>query len=173
MSDRPQSGTRPKVRHHWSRDGGGRDRIQRLYGKYLLADSNRKALVYQKKYLLLLLGGFWDCEQTTVALIANMGVYPSPEDLQRGTRPRRPVTAFRSAARVVVAVTSRFLSVYCSCRMRYLVRKWKRTTRVGSPVMGAQSTSNKSIPQSDQVDCKTTSDCKKTRLFIYRLRTSL
>eukprot|EP00105_Crassostrea_gigas_P003634 XP_011416551.1 PREDICTED: A-kinase anchor protein 9-like [Crassostrea gigas] len=33
-----------------------RDRIQRLYGKYLGADSYRKALVYQKKYLLLLLG---------------------------------------------------------------------------------------------------------------------
>ncbi|XP_052683301.1 A-kinase anchor protein 9-like isoform X11 [Crassostrea angulata] len=84
---------------------GDRDRIQRLYGKYLRADSYRKALVYQKKYLLLLLGGFQDCEQTTLALIARMGVYPSPEDLQRGTRPRRPVTAFRSAARVVVAVT--------------------------------------------------------------------
>eukprot|EP00105_Crassostrea_gigas_P007518 XP_011421793.1 PREDICTED: uncharacterized protein LOC105324428 [Crassostrea gigas] len=55
-----------------------------------------------------------------------MGATLSPEDLQRGTRPRRPVTAFRSAARVVVAVT----------RMRYLVRKWKRATRVGSPVMG-------------------------------------
>uniref|UniRef100_A0A8W8M5T7 Pericentrin/AKAP-450 centrosomal targeting domain-containing protein n=1 Tax=Magallana gigas TaxID=29159 RepID=A0A8W8M5T7_MAGGI len=79
--------------------------IQCLYGKYLRADSYRKALVYQKKYLLLLLGGFQDCEQTTLALIARMGVYPSPEDLQRGTRPRRPVTAFRSAARAVVAVT--------------------------------------------------------------------
>uniref|UniRef100_A0A8W8M5Y5 Pericentrin/AKAP-450 centrosomal targeting domain-containing protein n=1 Tax=Magallana gigas TaxID=29159 RepID=A0A8W8M5Y5_MAGGI len=89
-------------------------------------DSYRKALVYQKKYLLLLLGGFQDCEQTTLALIARMGVYPSPEDLQRGTRPRRPVTSFRSAARVVVAIT----------RMRYLVRKWKRATRVGSPLMG-------------------------------------
>uniref|UniRef100_A0A8W8M5S9 Pericentrin/AKAP-450 centrosomal targeting domain-containing protein n=1 Tax=Magallana gigas TaxID=29159 RepID=A0A8W8M5S9_MAGGI len=64
-----------------------RDRIQRLYGKYLRADSYRKALVYQKKYLLLLLGGFQVCEQTTLALISRMGVYPFPEDLQRGTRP--------------------------------------------------------------------------------------
>ncbi|XP_056007537.1 A-kinase anchor protein 9-like [Ostrea edulis] len=103
-----------------------RDRIQRLYGKYLRADSYRKALVYQKKYLLLLLGGFQDCEQTTLALIARMGVYPSPEDLRRTARHRRPYTVFRSAARVMVAVS----------RMRYLVRKWKRATRVGSPVMG-------------------------------------
>uniref|UniRef100_A0A8W8MAD3 Pericentrin/AKAP-450 centrosomal targeting domain-containing protein n=1 Tax=Magallana gigas TaxID=29159 RepID=A0A8W8MAD3_MAGGI len=101
-----------------------RDRIQRLYGKYLPADSYRKALVYQKKYLLLLLGGFQDCEQTTLALISRMGVYPFPEDLQRGTRTRRLVTTCRSAARVVVAIT----------KMRYLVRK--RATRVGSPVMG-------------------------------------
>uniref|UniRef100_A0A8W8M4U8 Pericentrin/AKAP-450 centrosomal targeting domain-containing protein n=1 Tax=Magallana gigas TaxID=29159 RepID=A0A8W8M4U8_MAGGI len=105
---------------------GDRERIQRLYGKYLRADSYRKALVYQKKYLLLLLGGFQVCEQTTLALIARMGVYPSPEDLQQGIRPRRLVTTSRNAATVVVAVS----------RMRYLVRKWNRTTRVGFPVMG-------------------------------------
>uniref|UniRef100_A0A8W8M7F5 Pericentrin/AKAP-450 centrosomal targeting domain-containing protein n=1 Tax=Magallana gigas TaxID=29159 RepID=A0A8W8M7F5_MAGGI len=76
---------------------GDRERIQHLYGNYLWADNYRKALVYQKKYLVLLLGGFQDCEQTTLALIARMGVYPSPEDLQRGTRLRRQVAALRSA----------------------------------------------------------------------------
>ena len=35
-----------------------KEKMQRLYGKYLRAESFRKALVYQKKYLLLLLGGF-------------------------------------------------------------------------------------------------------------------
>ena len=79
--------------------------IQRLYGKYLRADSYRKALIYQKKYLLLLLGGFQDCEETTLALIARMGAYPSPEDMQRKTKYSRAFTLFRSAARVVVAVT--------------------------------------------------------------------
>ncbi|XP_052681698.1 A-kinase anchor protein 9-like [Crassostrea angulata] len=64
------------------RQRGAKQQIQRLYGKYLRADSYRKALVYQKKYLLLLLGGFQDCEQTTLALIARSGVYTSPEDLQ-------------------------------------------------------------------------------------------
>ena len=51
--------------------------MQKLYGKYLRAESFRKALVYQKKYLLLLLGGFQDCEEQTLALIARMGVYPA------------------------------------------------------------------------------------------------
>uniref|UniRef100_A0A8W8M7I6 Pericentrin/AKAP-450 centrosomal targeting domain-containing protein n=1 Tax=Magallana gigas TaxID=29159 RepID=A0A8W8M7I6_MAGGI len=82
---------------------GDRDRIQCLYGKYLQADSYRKALVYHKKYLLLLLGD--SRTVSSLALIARLEVYPSPEDLQQGIRPRRPVTAFRSAARVVVAVT--------------------------------------------------------------------
>ncbi|XP_065929656.1 pericentrin isoform X2 [Magallana gigas] len=81
------------------RQRGAEQQIQRLYGKYLWADSYRKALVYQKKYMLLLLGGFQDCEQTTLALNTRMGVDPFPEDLQRRARLRQPVTTFRSAVR--------------------------------------------------------------------------
>nr|XP_034310242.1 pericentrin-like isoform X1 [Crassostrea gigas] len=81
------------------RKRGAEQQIQRLYGKYLWADSYRKALVYQKRYMLLLLGGFQDCEQTTLALNTRMSVYPFPEDLQRGARLRQPVTTFRSAVR--------------------------------------------------------------------------
>ncbi|XP_033761450.1 A-kinase anchor protein 9-like [Pecten maximus] len=103
-----------------------REKIQRLYGKYLRAESFRKALVYQKKYLLLLLGGFQDCEETTLAMLAQMGAYPSPEDVGQHQYRRRPYHTFRSAARVIVAIT----------RMKYLVKKWRRATRVGSPVVG-------------------------------------
>ncbi|GCB67009.1 hypothetical protein scyTo_0015071, partial [Scyliorhinus torazame] len=78
-------------------------KLQRLYGKYLRAESFRKALVYQKKYLLLLLGGFQECEQATLCLIARMGVYPSPTDLHMPIR--RPLTKFRSAIRVVIAIS--------------------------------------------------------------------
>ncbi|XP_071157946.1 A-kinase anchor protein 9-like isoform X3 [Mytilus edulis] len=102
-----------------------KDKMQRLYGKYLRTESYRKALIYQKKYLLLLLGGFQDCEQTTLALIARMGAFPSPQDMQPRTSHSRLYTIFRSAARVVVAVS----------RMKFLVNKWKRATRVGSPVV--------------------------------------
>uniref|UniRef100_A0A3B3ZBW4 ELK domain-containing protein n=1 Tax=Periophthalmus magnuspinnatus TaxID=409849 RepID=A0A3B3ZBW4_9GOBI len=52
--------------------------LQRLYERYLRAESFRKALVYQKRYLLLLIGGFQQCEQATLCLIATMGVRPSP-----------------------------------------------------------------------------------------------
>ena len=78
--------------------------VLRLYGKYLRAESFRKALTYQKKYLLLLLGGFQDCEQATLALIAKMGAFPSPDDVQRRSRHSRGFMRFRSAVRVVIAV---------------------------------------------------------------------
>ncbi|MBN3318927.1 AKAP9 protein, partial [Atractosteus spatula] len=95
-------------------------KLQRLYGKYLRAESFRKALVYQKKYLLLLLGGFQDCEQATLSLIARMDVYPSPGDLQEATR-SQPISRFRSAVRVVIAIS----------RLRFLVKKWQKATRKG------------------------------------------
>ncbi|XP_038642500.1 pericentrin isoform X2 [Scyliorhinus canicula] len=94
-------------------------KMQRLYGKYLRAESFRKALVYQKKYLLLLLGGFQECEQATLCLIARMGVYPSPTDLHMPIR--RPLTRFRSAIRVVIAIS----------RLKFLVKKWQKATRKG------------------------------------------
>lgn len=74
--------------------------VQRLYEKYLRAESYRKSLVYQKRYLLLLLGGFQDCEQATLALIARMGAQPSPV-----AQSSRPISRFRSAVRALIAIS--------------------------------------------------------------------
>ncbi|XP_023208004.1 A-kinase anchor protein 9-like isoform X1 [Xiphophorus maculatus] len=90
-------------------------RLQRYYERYLRAESFRKALVYQKRYLILLLGGFQDCEQATLSLIARMGVRPSSPL----TYKRRPIRRFRAVVRVVIAVS----------RMRFLTRKWQRAVR--------------------------------------------
>ncbi|KFQ25554.1 Pericentrin, partial [Merops nubicus] len=94
-------------------------KLQRLYRKYLRAESYRKALVYQKKYLLLLLGGFQECEQATLSLIARMGVYPCPADLQLSASRSRPFTKFRCAVRAIVAVS----------RLKFLVKKWNKVGR--------------------------------------------
>ncbi|XP_010181013.1 PREDICTED: pericentrin, partial [Mesitornis unicolor] len=94
-------------------------KLQRLYRKYLRAESFRKALVYQKKYLLLLLGGFQDCEQATLSLIARMGIYPSPADLQLSGSRSRPFTKFRCAVRAIIAVS----------RLKFLVKKWNKVSR--------------------------------------------
>ncbi|XP_071603047.1 pericentrin isoform X15 [Heliangelus exortis] len=94
-------------------------KLQRLYRKYLRAESFRKALVYQKKYLLLLLGGFQDCEQATLSLIARMGIYPSPADLRLSGSRSRPFTKFRCAVRAIIAVS----------RLKFLVKKWNKVSR--------------------------------------------
>ncbi|NXH10480.1 PCNT protein, partial [Bucco capensis] len=93
--------------------------LQRLYRKYLRAESFRKALVYQKKYLLLILGGYQDCEQATLSLIARMGIYPSPADLQLSGSHSRPLTKFRCAVRAIIAVS----------RLKFLVKKWNKVSR--------------------------------------------
>ncbi|XP_051804402.1 pericentrin isoform X2 [Acanthochromis polyacanthus] len=90
-------------------------KVQRLYERYLRAESFRKALVYQKRYLLLLIGGFQDCEQATLCLIARMGARPSPPLSSQ----RRPFGRFRAVVRVVIAVS----------RMRFLTRKWQKSIR--------------------------------------------
>lgn len=57
--------------------------------------------MYQKRYLLLLLGGFQECEQVTLSLIARMGARPSPPCSSQS----RPLGRFRAAVRVVIAVS--------------------------------------------------------------------
>uniref|UniRef100_G3X3J7 A-kinase anchoring protein 9 n=1 Tax=Sarcophilus harrisii TaxID=9305 RepID=G3X3J7_SARHA len=92
--------------------------LKRIYGKYLRAESFRKALIYQKNYLLLLLGGFQECEDATLALIARMGGQPSCTDLAVITNQSKGFTRFRSAVRVSIAIS----------RMKFLVRRWHRVT---------------------------------------------
>ncbi|XP_040328648.1 A-kinase anchor protein 9 isoform X6 [Herpailurus yagouaroundi] len=96
--------------------------IKRIYGKYLRAESFRKALIYQKKYLLLLLGGFQECEDATLALLARMGGQPTFTDLEVITHRPKGFTRFRSAVRVSMAIS----------RMKFLVRRWQRVTSSGS-----------------------------------------
>ncbi|XP_009952682.1 PREDICTED: LOW QUALITY PROTEIN: A-kinase anchor protein 9-like, partial [Leptosomus discolor] len=95
--------------------------LRRIYGKYLRAESFRKALIYQKKYLLLLLGGFQECEEATLALIARMGGQPSYTDLEIIIHRSKGFTRFRSAVRVSIAIS----------RMKFLVRRWHRVTGSG------------------------------------------
>ncbi|NXM63537.1 AKAP9 protein, partial [Illadopsis cleaveri] len=116
--------------------------LRRIYGKYLRAESFRKALIYQKKYLLLLLGGFQECEEATLALIARMGGQPSYTDLEIITHHSKGFTRFRSAVRVSIAIS----------RMKFLVRRWHRVTGSGiltiSRDVFSQNTGNELRPDS-------------------------
>ncbi|XP_051520018.1 A-kinase anchor protein 9 isoform X3 [Myxocyprinus asiaticus] len=101
--------------------------LKRLYGRYLRAESFRKALIYQKKYLLLLLGGFQECEEATLSLIARIGGHPTHTCLESVGHQRRGFTRFRSAVRVSIALS----------RMRFLVKRWQRASvgPITSPIV--------------------------------------
>ncbi|KAM5334044.1 pericentrin isoform 2-T2 [Glossophaga mutica] len=109
-----------------SREGANTSsgKMEKLYLHYLRAESFRKALIYQKKYLLLLIGGFQDSEQETLSMIAHLGVFPSKADKKIATS--RPFTRFRTAVRVVIAIS----------RLRFLVKKWQEVDRKGALVQG-------------------------------------
>lgn len=100
-------------------------RIHKLYMQYMKSESCRKSLAYQKKYLLMLIGGFKDSEEATLALLAQMGAYPNDDSIIRKRYKShasmksqcgnlRGISKFRSVARVSIACT----------RMKYLVSKW-------------------------------------------------
>ncbi|KAM5189395.1 A-kinase anchor protein 9 isoform 4-T4 [Callospermophilus lateralis] len=91
--------------------------LKRTYGKYLRAESFRKALIYQKKYLLQLLGEFQECEDATITLLARMGGQPAFTNLEFISRPKG-LARFRSAVRVSIAIS----------RMKILVQRWQQVT---------------------------------------------
>ncbi|XP_032342146.1 pericentrin isoform X12 [Camelus ferus] len=115
-------------------------KMEKLYLRYLRAESFRKALIYQKKYLLLLIGGFQDSEQETLSMIAHLGVFPSKAE--KGAVASRPLTKFRTAVRVVIAVL-RYR------RLRFLVKKWQQVDGRGAVVPGWART-GPPVPQRQQ-----------------------
>lgn len=93
--------------------------VQDYYLLFRRAESFRKALAYQKRYLILLLGGFQDCEDVTLALIARIGGTPGLDNGHNGrdhvrSLPLSPLARFRRAALVAVA---------CQ-RLRTLWQRW-------------------------------------------------
>ncbi|XP_029463574.1 pericentrin isoform X3 [Rhinatrema bivittatum] len=111
---------------HYLCKGAAGEQVKRLYMKYLRAERFRKALVYQKKYLLMLLGGFQDCEQATLSLIARMGIYPSHRDLQVSSLHSHAFSKFRSAVRAIIAIS----------RLGFLVKKWHKMNRNRDQIEG-------------------------------------
>ena len=89
-----------------------------LPGKYLRADSFRKALIWQKRYLLVLIGG---------EALTTEPVFPVTRDYRLA-----PLARFRAAVHGVTAVI----------RMRFLVKRWRTGKRAGAylPTTGTPTT---------------------------------
>ncbi|CAF0890877.1 unnamed protein product [Didymodactylos carnosus] len=105
-------------------------RILKLYLKYLKTESYRKALIYQKRYLLILLSGYEDTEKYALNEIKRLGqnvIIPTISTLRYGRqqyqsrkyyswRTNNLLFLFRSRVRVVIAII----------RMKYLINKWRQ-----------------------------------------------
>jgi hypothetical protein len=70
--------------------------IKHLFWKYLRSESYRKALVWQKRYLLLVLGGYQEAEAVTVGRLAHLsGVQETLLYRQKSVPQKKPRTRFK------------------------------------------------------------------------------
>lgn len=70
--------------------------IRHLFWKYLRSESYRKALMWQKRYLLLVLGGYQEAEAITVSRLAQLsGVQESMLYRQQAVPQKKPRTRFK------------------------------------------------------------------------------
>jgi A-kinase anchor protein 9 len=70
--------------------------VKHLLGKYLRSESYRKALVWQKRYLLVVLGGYQESEALTVGRLAQLsGVQEAVLYQQHSVSRKKPRTRFK------------------------------------------------------------------------------
>ncbi|XP_043224965.1 uncharacterized protein LOC122382929 isoform X2 [Amphibalanus amphitrite] len=95
-----------------STQGEGDDgRVQEAYSRYMRAESYRRALCWQKRYLMILLGGYQETETLTLEKMVQLTGGCFLPDYRRLLK---PVRKFRAAAWAVVAML----------RMQRLVHRW-------------------------------------------------
>uniref|UniRef100_A0A336KVR5 CSON000948 protein n=1 Tax=Culicoides sonorensis TaxID=179676 RepID=A0A336KVR5_CULSO len=92
------------------------ERANHLFGKYLRTESYRKALVHQKRYLLMVLAVYEENEAKAISMLGNEKKPPK----------RKPT--FRGAVYVVIAIE----------RMKYVVRRWHSGKRVATKAVFSQ-----------------------------------
>lgn len=88
------------------------DRVVHLFGKYMRAESYRKALAWQKRYLLVVISGYEDSEEETWTKINKMAHVR--KDVKRRQIRKKKGRSLKGVAMSVVAVL----------RMQFLVRRW-------------------------------------------------
>ncbi|CAL8105008.1 unnamed protein product [Calicophoron daubneyi] len=111
------------------------ERFRNVHSRYLRAESYRRALTFQKRYLLLLLGGFQYSEETIVEMIAR------PESSgcsQFGLSAVDPNTTFLSPISSLRRFRAAARTVQVIYRMRHMVKRWRRS---GLHSVSAQTTS--------------------------------
>lgn len=98
--------------------------LQNFYGKYLRVESRRKALAYQKKYLLCIVGSYQYCEENTLCVLAQLT--QDQRSYARLSHNRK--VRFRIAVFAIISIH----------RMKWLIQRWRTGKRVGAnAIMGS------------------------------------
>ncbi|XP_012253145.2 A-kinase anchor protein 9 isoform X3 [Athalia rosae] len=97
------------------------EKLQHFYGKFLRTDSRRKALAYQKRYLLCVVGGYQLCEASTLSVLAQLTIVQREHTTTSNNR-KSPKVRFRCAVLAVVSIH----------RMKWLIVRWRTGRRVGA-----------------------------------------
>lgn len=92
------------------------ERANHLFGKYLRTESYRKALVHQKRYLLMALTVYEENEARAMSLLGDE------------KKPAKKKPSFKGAVYVVIAIE----------RMKYIVRRWHSGKRVATKAVFSQ-----------------------------------
>lgn len=92
------------------------ERANHLFGKYLRVESFRKALVHQKRYLLIVLSAYQESEAKTMAMLKGSAAVKKTEKEERKRR------LFKSAVLAVIAIQ----------RMKFIVQRWQSGKRIGA-----------------------------------------
>ncbi|KOX75559.1 Pericentrin [Melipona quadrifasciata] len=96
------------------------EKLQHFYGKFLRADSRRKALIYQKRYLLTIVGSYQVSEENTLCVLAQL-TKDQRSYIVIGRNKKSPKVRFRSAVLVLVSIH----------RMKWLILRWNTGKRIG------------------------------------------
>ncbi|XP_026667954.1 golgin subfamily A member 4-like isoform X3 [Ceratina calcarata] len=100
------------------------EKLQHFYGKFLRADSRRKALTYQKRYLLTIIGGYQISEENTMCVLAQLTkVERAYAVIERNKK--SPRVRFRSVVHLLVSIQ----------RMKWLIVRWNTGKRVGAKTL--------------------------------------
>ncbi|KAG4070360.1 hypothetical protein HA402_006502 [Bradysia odoriphaga] len=97
------------------------ERAQHLFGKYLRVESFRKALVHQKRYLVLVLQTYQENEAKAMNMLHGQYAAKKPK-------------SFKAAVLVVIAIE----------RMKYIVRRWHTGKRLATKAVFTNSVPRRS-----------------------------
>ncbi|XP_043477475.1 A-kinase anchor protein 9-like isoform X3 [Leptopilina heterotoma] len=97
------------------------DKLQLFYGKYLRTDSRRKALIYQKRYLLDVLTCYQRSEENTLAFLAQL-TQTERTCVRKGSNRKNYKSYFKSVVLVVITIH----------RIKWLITRWRSGRRIGA-----------------------------------------